>query len=367
MYFQEDEYILGGLCRLSPWQQGEHIEQWQQKLIGYSWPRCVRAATRHQLGPLLQEQLQSHAPRKEQCTRQWGPQPPAQSKALNQQARQSWMQAMIRERLLRQMGAAFSSQQIPAMLYKGVSYLNTLYQAPSLRMMEDIDLLLPLDAKPHCHKIFLDIGFQQKPLEHPCADLYWHPQQRLFLDAHYAITRPGLGEIPADELFQLATQDTQSGWYQPSRLTMYLLHIHHQCKEQLLPTFIKFRSFIELRELYLQIQHEWQEAQQLAAKWKLTGFVESSLHCLEDLYPGLLLPQHHAELAPPAPWLAWVREPCDADTAQSIKKVLQRGAFLLGNLASWQERYTYVRNRLRSPLYAIERWKRHPHQKAKPT
>jgi len=87
--------------------------------------------------------------------------PPWAEALLHQEYRHTAFQNLCLLRFVEEMGEALRQRDLPVMVLKGVSLLNTAYRDVGLRPMEDIDLLLrPRDLDPF-KAILGDMGFAQ--------------------------------------------------------------------------------------------------------------------------------------------------------------------------------------------------------------
>jgi hypothetical protein len=101
------------------------------------WERVIASASRLGLAPLLYRNL-SRSQFREQV-------PPAVMASLARSAHAAACQMTLQIEALRSIVEALRAEGIDPVLLKGAAIALTLYDQPSLRMMQDIDLLVPAD------------------------------------------------------------------------------------------------------------------------------------------------------------------------------------------------------------------------------
>lgn len=356
-YFTELEYILAHLCRLpneSPPYAQRSLLHAQSHL---DWFQLFETAQHHKLVPLLDDGLRQEPSFRETLTQMWGPLPKELKSAIQKNTRLSWLQSNIRQMALRDIQHNFGQRNVDFLLFKGMSYLYTLYPDPAMRPMDDIDLIVrPSDEHQACLALEHS-GFKRVDAPHPNSLLFHHPEKKLYLDLHLHISSPSMSSIPVETLFADA-HELEQGILIPSALHQILLHIHHQCKEQLHASSIKLRTFIELKGLLSQHDLVWDSLFHCAERWQIRKFVDCSLWCLNALYPGWL-PAHIISTSPLREWTTrLVRQPSTSTEAQTSLHVAQRLLFLFANIDTWPNRFGYAKARMQYPIQFVQKHKK---------
>jgi hypothetical protein len=98
-------------------------------------------------------------------------------------------------RLLRQ----FESENIPNLAYKGPVLASSIYENPNLRLIRDLDILVPKQYLQQAKNVLLSYGYRpyasfSKPREKIHLETWYeygfiHPIRRLFIDLHWEIDR----------------------------------------------------------------------------------------------------------------------------------------------------------------------------------
>lgn len=355
--FQPQERLLAAICRWPKSTQSANQTQWMHEhhLSSLDWSALVTRAIEERLAPLLATRLREQPHIAKWLTDAWGPCPGPLSQALQRSIRANWSISTLRQHMLSQVQHALDEEGLPFLLFKGMSYLGTLYDDPALRPMEDMDLLIHPRDLTRVTELLLAMGFSLSPEEHPCAKLFVHYDKRVYLDLHYQISWPGMTSIQTQEIFERARPQGEGTPLFPSPVDQFLLHTHHQCKHQLFPRYVPLLSFVELDALWQQVREQWPQMLEQAQRWHMAGFVESSLLCIDALYTEPLDPPLRASLL--KSWATrWVRQPCSPEHEQAPDRLLARGLFLLTHLDHWSNRLGYLQRRLQHPFRAARKW-----------
>jgi len=210
---------------------------------------------------------------------------------------------------LSQVRAALSSVGTPVMLIKGATLFDTLYGNLALRLMGDIDLIIPSAAIPACRKVLLDLGYTPNEVEARPGTNLVHRSQELFrppsalqtvvelhwhaLDVPYYIHR-----LPMDWFWEHS--ETRSIAGQPFQVLdstanlVYMpahLALHHR--------FTQIHSLLDLALLIVNNQGkiDWATVLATARSFELLTAMRHALDRLAQCWPSLPLGEPRRQLA----------------------------------------------------------------------
>ena len=154
-------YFFQCLQRDLPAAQTKHLQQ----LSSEEWQQLVALAYQQRVAPLLYKRLQPYQGQLNMPAAVW------------QQLELHYYQNAIRnKRILQELGellTLFRQQQIPVIVLKGACLANTVYPHPGLRVMLDLDLLLPLETINQAVTLLLANGYQpQSALSQVITDYF---------------------------------------------------------------------------------------------------------------------------------------------------------------------------------------------------
>jgi hypothetical protein len=178
-------------------------------------------------------------------------------------------------RQLSQLLNAFQGAGIPAVVLKGNHLAELVYEDPALRLIGDIDLLVPQDALPGCEGVLQEIGYRPNRVNEWPAQTYGHlvyhpPAKGPSVELHWSISRPGDPfTVDVEGLWNRAQQATIAG-AGASVLCVEDLIIHTCLHAAYQHHFlVGLRPFCDLAEI---IRHygdaiRWDQLQQRARRW----------------------------------------------------------------------------------------------------
>lgn len=154
-------YFFQCLQRDLPAAQTKHLQQ----LSSEEWQQLVALAYQQRVAPLLYKRLQPYQGQLNIPAAVW------------QQLELHYYQNAIRnKRILQELGellTLFQQQQIPVIVLKGACLANTVYPHPGLRVMLDLDLLLPIETINQAVTLLLANGYQpQSALSQVITDYF---------------------------------------------------------------------------------------------------------------------------------------------------------------------------------------------------
>ncbi len=122
-------------------------------LEGLNWDRLEFLAAWHRLGPLLWRSLSRH---------------PVLAPPVWERLEQAYLEnaarnLYIRDEVARVLGA-LEGVGVPAMLLKGAALIETVYPDPALRVMRDVDILVPEQDAQRAQAAVADLGYRPGPV-----------------------------------------------------------------------------------------------------------------------------------------------------------------------------------------------------------
>ena len=208
-----------------------------------------------------------------------------------------------------QVGAALSRVGAPVMLLKGAALLDTVYESLALRLMGDIDLLVPVASVSACRQVLLDLGYIPEEIEarqgtqveyraeetfqppqplQTSVELHWH-----LLDVPYYMDK-----LPMDWFWQNSETRTIAG--QPFQVLnrvanlVYLpahLALHHRYEQ--------LHSLLDLALLIVASPEslDWTAIIAAARSFELVSALRGTLDRLAQCWPTLPLAEPRRRLA----------------------------------------------------------------------
>jgi hypothetical protein len=226
---------------------------------------------------------------------------------LRKAHRYNWIKSFMREQAVAQIATQARDLNLSLVLYKGMAYNRQFYPEVSLRPMLDIDLLIHPDQLIRTSQLLTKLGYRQDPYKHVYERIWSHPKTNVYIDLHFGVHWPYQARICIDELLAERYPAGDLGYILPAP-KQFLLHILHQSKHSYLPPLVPLISFVETRELFIQVHHQWELVKDLAQRWHLQHVLQYGVSFLRDLYPGLV-PEHYAPASPPFTQLATLLKP----------------------------------------------------------
>ncbi|MFZ5916043.1 MAG: nucleotidyltransferase domain-containing protein [Chloroflexota bacterium] len=196
MTHSEDLFALLALCARVQGHAAQY-EQLRQRARALScWDGLPAQAQAHGLEPLLYAHLQAAQV----------PIPPHVAQQLRIRTIQHAHANHVRLKVLAEALAALQVAGIPALALKGSALAHLVYPSPGLRVMRDIDLLVP-DA-PGAQAVLLNLGFQPPSYDlppdhsHLPAVKKWVDGQQVTVEIHHKLfaSEAGLGITTYDDL-----------------------------------------------------------------------------------------------------------------------------------------------------------------------
>lgn len=189
-----------------------------QKFSREEWQQLLVLANKHRVGPLLYHRL---LPYQEQIGM-----PEVVFKSLQLGFYQN---AIRNKRILQELSKLlhlFQHHNLPVIVLKGACLATTVYPRPGLRVMLDLDLLLPVDTMSQAVALLLADGYQpQGPLGQVIADHFAvlhhlppfrHPDSPIVVELHSAIAPPNrFYAVDSKELWAHARPlqiETETAW-----------------------------------------------------------------------------------------------------------------------------------------------------------
>jgi hypothetical protein len=214
---------------------------------------------------------------------------------------------------LGQVRAALSSAGAPVMLLKGAALLDTLYSNPALRLLGDIDLVIPPAAFPACRKVLLDLGYIPSEVEaRPGTQLVYRSQEQFqppgplqtAVELHWHVLDVPyyMHKLPMDWFWEHSETRTIAGQpflvlntmanlvYMPAHLAL-----HHR--------FEQLHSLLDLALLIVnnQGQVDWPNVIAAARSFELVAALRETLDHLAQCWPSLPLTEPRRQLAAVTP------------------------------------------------------------------
>jgi hypothetical protein len=247
------------------------------------WGQMIPLAIQHGLAPMLLWQLR-RAGRFSEGNPRWKP--------LVEAARGSALHYALLEKTRRVVTAALAESNIPAVWLKGIALAHTVYPAPRLRPMQDLDLLVPVDQRFAAREIAQDLGFQ--PLGGDFLTVAAAPETV----RHHDVLRGGPGDKILLEIhFRLLGLETerllpeaQLAWFweqtwAPAGLDFVVLkpeaHLLYLCAHALLQhgeAYLELLQLLDMHLLIAQNQLDWAVLVERAQVLSWVYALERSLH-----------------------------------------------------------------------------------------
>jgi hypothetical protein len=127
---------------------------------------------------------------------------------------------------------AFGKSNIPVIVLKGVTLAELLYNNPGLRVVSDMDIIVPVNMIDTARALITELGYGlsdvKKSWKHPFHDIPYCKQARLpvFIELHRNLDDPSLVNIPLDDIWKRAQsfqmQGTASLLLSPEDTLLYL-------------------------------------------------------------------------------------------------------------------------------------------------
>jgi len=194
---------------------------------------------------------------------------------------------------------ALSQTGTPMILLKGGAIAIAHYNDPYLRLMGDIDLLIPYEFVYDCRESLLELGYTPGQVEHQPGNLVRHSNEEVFLppikdqcpvelhwhllDASYYLHNLSMDWfwentetlVISDEEYQVLNSEANLV-YLPAHLAL-----HHR--------FHSLHSLLDLALLIVQKQHEinWEKVIETAQKFELLSCHRATLNRLALSWPSL--------------------------------------------------------------------------------
>jgi hypothetical protein len=173
------------------------------------WQYLLELAEYHGVGPLLAYNLLH-------CDLN-GVIPGPYAEKLNKIYHSSLYQNIILADELKKVLAVFEKSNIPVIVLKGVTLAELLYDNPGLRVMTDIDVVVPPDIVSKAKSSITELGYQpQKSLkkwEHTFHEVPYFKQAQLpvFIEIHRNLEDPALVNIPLSDIWDRAKSFQMQG------------------------------------------------------------------------------------------------------------------------------------------------------------
>jgi Uncharacterised nucleotidyltransferase len=256
------------------------------KPAGDEWSLLAEEAVRHELGSLTYR-LVSDSP--------WAADVPAE---VQQRLRALYLKSAVRNAvLLRQTteaAAALGRLGIPVMLLKGIHLCRFVYPEPALRVMADVDLMVPRDRLARAEQMFLERGFGPLPradIEERCS---WsnhlaklQKEGAPVYELHWGIERPTSPfKIDLDGLWsrarKAALDDSEIHLLGPEDLLLHLaIHgsYHHGFDRAGLKALIDVNAVVKKHGGEI----DWRVLAERANQWEASGFAYTTLRLAREI------------------------------------------------------------------------------------
>ena len=260
------------------------------------WPGIIDTALRHNLGPMLFHNIGKKAAL------------PGDFEHLRQSARQAVMTFLAQDSARWTINEAFQSANISCIWVKGSALAHTVYPAPELRPMGDLDVLVPGDDFEQAQHVLEDLGYRQS--DH--AKLIFPPAFAAKDDHHTVLKGGAGGDIVVELHWRLLTEmqlaSDQGAWFWKQRQQVQIqghtlttlqpeAHLLYLCAHALLQHGEAQSLLMHYLDLHLIISHSpinWTRLIEQAVVFRWTYAVERALTTLTNLF-GTQVPPNMLE------------------------------------------------------------------------
>ena len=291
-----EDQALVGLSRFS-WTSENH-KSLDEVLshTGFRWPKFEQKALDHGLAPLVFYNLTRHFP-----------------SFLPKNGRTHYQSNLARNLFifseLDRVLEALNERGLDTILMKGACFAQTLYPDPTLRPMEDVDLLCKEEDFPETVRILASLGFRPFQVEHRQRSQQEFYERTFFKKGHILFTLDLHRQFGQRERYPVDYKGIWSrarplsfgerrAWQMSPEDTLIQLSIHHA-----MDSFqLKFVSVVDLREL-VQAHGDEMDWEGLVGRAKACGAQTALFYCLLLSAPcRVSVPEWVLEALKP-PWL----------------------------------------------------------------
>ncbi|MEH6604222.1 MAG: nucleotidyltransferase family protein [Pseudomonadales bacterium] len=141
---------------------------------------------------------------------------------------------LLQFHILTEITGLFEKEDIAHAVVKGAHIREIVYQTPSLRIAEDIDILIHLEDRRRAIDVLIDNGYSHFPNPKNLSHETSLVKKNVTIDLHWDIFRPGRSRVPISEALLSSREKYQKHWGLGTTETLYLMLVH--------PVFTKYST-----------------------------------------------------------------------------------------------------------------------------
>jgi hypothetical protein len=203
--------------------------------------------------------------------------------------------------------SAFSKNNIPVIVLKGVTLAELLYNNPGLRTVSDIDIMVPPEMIVNARSVLEELGYQPQRIsdswEHPFHEIPYFIQVQLpvFVELHRNLDNPGLVDIPLQEIWRRAQrvqiQGISSLLLSPEDMLLYLANCFSK------PSNFTLKTLGDIAELIKKYYDslDWNYILDSSRSWRVTIILGYALILARSLL-GAPVPESATKTHKPGFW-----------------------------------------------------------------
>ena len=170
---------------------------------------------------------------------------------------------LFQKAALEEIDTLFNANEISYIAFKGAHTREILYDTPALRYSCDIDILISKENKIKAIRILSDSGYSFQPEEKNINSQATLSKNKIFIDLHWDILRPGRTRKGMAEQILASRQRFAIHWGPSDEATLFLMLVHPVFSEYATTPYSSLMRVVDLIKWLKKKDPDWDKVYSL--------------------------------------------------------------------------------------------------------